>query len=399
MPWKETKFVREQLYQEVWAEPVSKLAKRYGLSDVGLRKICKRLNVPMPPLGWWAKKAHGKATRVIALPKNSDETEYIRRVFVDPEEVARRRKVDRELSTAEPLVLGISLQSSPEQWHPLAARTAKALRVPGRFDKGLMTTKPGPVFRLSVSPDSRERAVVLLDGLIRGLESVGSVVRKQEKEPNWLFVELDGEKLSFSIAEGVRRQERELTPDEKRELAKSRFAFIPDRYVHTPSGLLRLTILGETERELAKYADTARTKLETRLDELFSAFRRAAVTQRVRRIEAEKQRKKWEEEERLRARRADIANKELTRLKEIEQRAGQWERAGRLRRYADAVEAMAKRDGLDLSERAEWAKKVAWIRHAADWLDPTVDAKWPEVDGAQAPYWWWEYQRKMGGEP
>ena len=35
-----TTFERESLYKEVWAEPVRKVAKRYGLSEVGLRKIC-----------------------------------------------------------------------------------------------------------------------------------------------------------------------------------------------------------------------------------------------------------------------------------------------------------------------------------------------------------------------
>lgn len=46
-----TVFEREQLYSEVWKEPVRIVAKRYGISDVGLRKTCKKLGVPMPPLG------------------------------------------------------------------------------------------------------------------------------------------------------------------------------------------------------------------------------------------------------------------------------------------------------------------------------------------------------------
>ena len=48
-------FERHKLYAEVWTEPATKVAKRYGVSDVGLRKICKRLSVPLPPLGYWAR--------------------------------------------------------------------------------------------------------------------------------------------------------------------------------------------------------------------------------------------------------------------------------------------------------------------------------------------------------
>ena len=52
---------RKVLYDEVWAEPVRDVAKRYGVSDVALAKTCRRLEVPLPGRGYWAKKAAGKA--------------------------------------------------------------------------------------------------------------------------------------------------------------------------------------------------------------------------------------------------------------------------------------------------------------------------------------------------
>lgn len=55
------KYDREKLYREVWSEAIQHVAKRYGLSDVGLAKICQRLLVPRPPRGYWAKRAAGKA--------------------------------------------------------------------------------------------------------------------------------------------------------------------------------------------------------------------------------------------------------------------------------------------------------------------------------------------------
>ncbi len=55
-----TRYNREQLYEEVWAEPTLKVAKKYSLSDVGLAKVCKKLKVPRPSLGYWAKKAASK---------------------------------------------------------------------------------------------------------------------------------------------------------------------------------------------------------------------------------------------------------------------------------------------------------------------------------------------------
>ena len=42
---------REELYEEVWSTPLTQPCAKYGLSDNGLRKVCKRLNVPMPLRG------------------------------------------------------------------------------------------------------------------------------------------------------------------------------------------------------------------------------------------------------------------------------------------------------------------------------------------------------------
>ena len=47
---------------------MSTVSKRYGISDVMLKKICKKLDVPTPQRGYWAKRAAGKPTAVPRLP-------------------------------------------------------------------------------------------------------------------------------------------------------------------------------------------------------------------------------------------------------------------------------------------------------------------------------------------
>ena len=42
---------RDQLYEQVWMEPMTKVAARLGLSDVGLAKICYQAEIPVPPRG------------------------------------------------------------------------------------------------------------------------------------------------------------------------------------------------------------------------------------------------------------------------------------------------------------------------------------------------------------
>lgn len=58
------RYDREQLYRQVWEQPMQKLAKEYGVSDVALSKTCRKLRVPVPGRGFWAKKNAG-----VPLPK------------------------------------------------------------------------------------------------------------------------------------------------------------------------------------------------------------------------------------------------------------------------------------------------------------------------------------------
>ena len=65
---------RETLYQEVWSMPVTEVAKRYKVSDVAIHKVCKSLDIPTPPQGYWAKLRAGKPVKKLPLPPRTDET-------------------------------------------------------------------------------------------------------------------------------------------------------------------------------------------------------------------------------------------------------------------------------------------------------------------------------------
>jgi hypothetical protein len=55
-----TELTREELYAQVWAEPMTKLAQRYGMSDRGLAKVCTRMGIPVPGRGYWARVQSGQ---------------------------------------------------------------------------------------------------------------------------------------------------------------------------------------------------------------------------------------------------------------------------------------------------------------------------------------------------
>ena len=59
---------RRQLYEKVWTLPVQKLAHSLALSNVGLAKVCQRMQVPTPPRGHWTKLKSGHPVEPLPLP-------------------------------------------------------------------------------------------------------------------------------------------------------------------------------------------------------------------------------------------------------------------------------------------------------------------------------------------
>lgn len=64
-----SRYDRATLYEQVWSQPVQEVAKTYGISGVRLGKVCRILEVPVPPRGYWARVRSGYTVRRPALPK------------------------------------------------------------------------------------------------------------------------------------------------------------------------------------------------------------------------------------------------------------------------------------------------------------------------------------------
>ena len=71
-PPKVRRIARRELYNLIWSEPITTLAKRFGISDRGLTKVCQRSDIPAPPRGYWAKIAAGSKFERPGLPMRDD---------------------------------------------------------------------------------------------------------------------------------------------------------------------------------------------------------------------------------------------------------------------------------------------------------------------------------------
>jgi hypothetical protein len=56
-----TTVTRQELYDAIWSEAKTTVAKRFGVSDVALGKACRNANIPTPPRGLLGRARVGEA--------------------------------------------------------------------------------------------------------------------------------------------------------------------------------------------------------------------------------------------------------------------------------------------------------------------------------------------------
>ena len=104
---------RKELYDLVWSEPLSRLAKRYKISDNGLRKICKRMNIPLPAMGHWQKIQYNKKVTIVKFPEKYDGQDEILMHEKEPGDIeldspiAQQRRLTRSIEETKDLQLFI----------------------------------------------------------------------------------------------------------------------------------------------------------------------------------------------------------------------------------------------------------------------------------------------------
>src|SRR6185437_15543271 len=85
---------REDLYELVWSKPLTELAQDFGISDVALAKRLRRLHVPVPGRGYWARVAAGQALPRPALPTRDRPSPDRKALTVPAPRVEHAREAD-----------------------------------------------------------------------------------------------------------------------------------------------------------------------------------------------------------------------------------------------------------------------------------------------------------------
>lgn len=371
---------------------MTKLAKAYGLSDVGLRKICVALDVPLPPRGYWTKLAAGRTIPMPALPETKLPTTY-ERVMNLPEidEVLEERVLKARGSTS----VGESLET-PEYAPPIdtnafskQTKLVVSAMKSTKLVEGTLSSVGVTWVDISVSDELKERALLLCDRFAHELTLLGAMfenthpplptlrrgMRREAGIKRNSFA-LHGQKFFVRIQERITQElvppppPKPLRPGARQPEWKYR----PPEYRYIPTGkLFAYIVSASTYYESSKLEDTARGTIELKVKKAVRSVDDAALRRNVENeVRAERElvrRKKAQEWD------AAKANKDalLTKLAMFEKMAKDLDRARSLRRFMDEIAASD-------SVPADLSGSLELMALMADWLDPLVKAPWPEVD-------------------
>jgi hypothetical protein len=371
-------YTREQLYELVWAEPMTKLAEKLGLSDGGLRKRCRKLNIPLPPQGHWLRKQFGKEAERPPLPPlaNDDKVEIVfngqkndTNNIEEPEEVAVQNAFEKHEQNK--IIVPLRL-SSP---HPLIVRYKQAITDVSRYetDRGRIH-KYGEILDITASRGSMDRALRLLNSLLKALDARSypvSILREDAgngSASHKTIVSVLGERVAFGLREGYSLKKFDPTKGAKR--AGIFYETYPGND-YMPSGQFTLTIKEYVGGDIRLvWSDGKRQKLENCLNEFIVGLARAAVGKRNWRQKREREERerrereiRWYEDEQLR-------KKQEAELQALLQEAANWRSSNLIREYASAVKENAVKQCGTIEAGSELDRWLEWAASVADRIDP-----------------------------
>jgi len=180
---KRTSISREALYEEVWAEPMTKVALRYDVSGSFLARICTRLNVPRPSRWYWAMLAAGKKVKRTALPEAvpGDELEWERNGY--PRVAQFPLPKEGELAVEKPIRRRRLLQDQ----HPVLDGAKKMISEGNDSRDGLLKPRKRVLVDIIASKETLDRALALAvaNELFLRLEKRGHAVMIEPNGQNF----------------------------------------------------------------------------------------------------------------------------------------------------------------------------------------------------------------------
>lgn len=333
---------RRELYDLVWATPISKLAADFGISDRGLAKICERHRVTGPTRGYWAKLAAGKKVKQSIFREVNDPD--LNRIIINSslanlpegmEEVLKTARAERIARRAQPVEEPAVAFAIVEQPHEAVAATARSLRKSKPNGWGVVSAVGDGMCGITVHQRTVERVISFLHDLSTRLQERGLQLIPDGQR---MSLAVGSDKIAFTLAERSRGERHEPTAeelelqakyDERAERARRRndwsdyTLFGKKAYPGIDivySGQLAFSIEGYSHGLRRTFADGKTQTVERLLPDIVSQLAVLLANEKARREEREERERLWAEMARRRdlaKRRKDREQKRIEYLREL----------------------------------------------------------------------------------
>lgn len=356
------KLSRKELYDLVWSTPLSQLAKKYQISDNGLRKICIKLDIPLPKSGYWSKIKFDKKVSKIALPKNTTVEQYINLSYrnneatIEEHYLSAFHRLKKELEAIPQLNFKV-----PEKLinpHPLikAAKADLKTKKPSTYlysnTVGTIITSQG-IIDIDVSKEFIPRALVYMDTFIKLILKRGHQINSENSSE----VLINGEAFSFRFREVLK-------------WIKTIDKHSSYNWEHTelvPSGVVAFEI-GESYKK-NEWRDSIKNPIENKLSNILTKLELEAELIKKQRIQREIRHLEYEQKRKIEEEREARFQEEVNKFKQLKENAKRWQKTVEIRNYIQAVETNAIKTNTLTPELIKWIK---WSNHKADWYNPII---------------------------
>jgi hypothetical protein len=275
---KARKFTREELYDHVWTRPVAQLAEEWGLSNVGLAKLCRRHQVPLPYRGYWARKAAGQTPRPLPLPQPRGESHEDIWVFETPLPAILPPDPEIDQAISQEAMNGADVVPADLRGaHDLVRQCREALKDAGPDNYG----RVGPRWNrhsplaVNVGPASVNRVLRISDAIIRGALRRGYKLDTTDPRDTVKIV-VRGCGFRFSFEEPSKLK-KEVPEPPTRRIAASPAVRIYQHRRYAPSGRLKLHLGAYGDKVRTLWEDTETQQVEDCLADFFRSLAIAAV--------------------------------------------------------------------------------------------------------------------------
>lgn len=383
---------RAELYELVWREPATKVAERFGITGTGLRKICDKHDIPVPPRGHWAKVAANKKVTRARLPRPREGDKRIILNHGWRSSIGQAVSDGHASKRAEPVVAQREFEAQPENKIVVDVERARRgawsrelnafLRrgdsyYGSRVDyRGMREARlESGALSLVVSDAPRPRALAIVDALEAALRK--RRLLKGGREERRVVVE--GVELHLRLSERANR-----TPRPKKPRRSDDDLWLPTRgNDYAPSGVLQLRVISgdiSTPSMERRLVEAPEEPLEGSLNEVMVLVVEVAVRARLKeaRLAEQHRQRQVERERQEEERRRELGRLEAERLRreakaartrQLLELSERWARAEQLRAFIAAVEA-GGRMPADVTEETTLEEWVAWARCEALSMDP-----------------------------